>query len=795
MLQDLRFAIRSLSKSPRFSLIAILVLALGIGASTAMFSVVYHVRLRPLPYDGASRLVFLRETSIRRGGWSPTAPATYTDWRDQQHVFESIAAAEAWGATLTGRGRTEELPGLRVSPSLFSVLRTKPLLGRTLLPEDESAVVLSHRLWQRLFGGDTRAIGQSLTMNGARYQVVGVMPPAFRFPPFWALKTELWVPLTFSPLQAASRNGRSLRVFARLRDGVSLQQASAEMSTISERLAQAYPASLQDRGASVVPLAEIVVGDVGQTLWVLLGAVGFLLLIASANVANLLLGRANGRSRETAVRLALGASRWRLVRHLLAESAALSAAGCVLGVVFAWWLLNALTGSIAEASRFTLPRYQEISIGGGALLFSTGLTVLTAIAFGLVPALRSTRPVLHDALKQGTRGTSGGRGRLGSVLVASELAVSLMLLSGAALMVRSFARLGAVDAGFDPRNVLTMGIGAAHLEPAQRLQFYRRILDRAAAVPGVQLTSGVNHLPLAGDVWTFSFTVEGRPDPPPSETPGAIFRVAFPEYFRTMRIPILRGRDFTWFDGPGTERVVIVNQTMARRYWPDQDAVGKRIRQGSGWYTIVGVVKDSGQSDWGAATRNEFYFPQLQNPDNIQRYLTLVVRTAGDPLAPAAAIEAAVLSLDRDAPVSSIASMRQVVDRALWQPRFSTTLFTGFAALALLLAAIGVYGVISHDVSSRTQEIGIRMALGARPRAVLRPVLGRAVKLAAIGLMFGTAGALALSRYLKTLLYEVSPTDPMSLGGAALVFALVALAAAWFPARRATKVDPVTALR
>ena len=807
MLSDLRYAIRSLLKTPRFFLIAVVVLALGIGSNSAMFSVVYNVVLRPLAYPQPERLVFVQECSLRHGGTSPTAPGTYGEWRDQQHVFQSIAAAEVWGASLTGTARPEEVEGLKVSTSLLTVLRTAPLLGRSFLHEDAQTeagrvVLLSHGLWQRRFGGDRSIAGRAITLNGASYRVIGVMPQEFRFPPFWALKAELWVPLVFPPQRMHDHEGRSLRVFARLQDGVSLEQAAAEMSTIARRIEQAYPESNTDRGARVLPLNEVVLGQVRPALVVLLGAVAFLLLIACANVANLLLGRASGRQKEVALRLALGAGRWRLMRQLLVESALLSAAGGALGLLLAYWSVHLLSVSIAEASRFTLPRYQEIGMGAAVLLFTFAVSLATSILFGLAPALEFSRPDLHATLKDGGRGTSRlSRSPLRSLLVVGEVAISLMLLAGAGLMIRSFARLGAVDAGFDPHNVLTMRVvltgspRAATLE--RRNAFYRQVLDRVAAVPGVESVSGINHLPLAGDLWTFSFRVEGRPEPGPADVPKAAFRAVFPGYFHTMRIPLLGGRDFTTRDDAGAPRVVVINQSMARRYWPNEDAMGKRIRLDSNgpWFTVVGVVKDVEQADWGATAGSEFYFSQMQNPEDIQRYLTLVARTAGDPLAIAGAIQSQIWSLDRDLPIGDLASMQQVVDRAVWQPRFSTTLLGGFAGLALVLAAIGIYGVMSFDVNRRTQEIGIRMALGAKPGDVMRSVLGGGGKLAAIGTAIGMAGALALTRYLRTLLYEVSTTDPVALASAAALLGVVALAAVWLPARRATRVDPVVALR
>ncbi len=713
MFSDLRYAFRTLIKSPRFSIAAILALAIGIGANTAMFSVVYNVLLRPLPYPQPDRLVFVQENSLRRGNPSPTAPATFFDWRDQQHVFESIAAAEAWGASLTGSGQPEEIPALHASPALLDVLKVAPLVGRGFVTNDDKVVLLSYGLWQRRFGGDTSVVGRDLTLNGESYKVIGVMPRGFQFPPFWQEKAQLWAPLVFPPRRMDDRLGRSLRVFARLKPGVTIQQAGTEMSTIARRLEQEWPQFLEDRGAVVLPLGEVVVGSVRPALIVLLGAVAFLLLIACANVANLLLAHASGRQKEIALRIALGAARWRLVRQLLAESLLLSSAGAAISLLLSNWAVRALTASIPEASHFTLPRYQEIGIGAVVLLFTVAVSAVTGILFGLAPALQFSRPNLHATLKEGGRGSARQtRSGIGRILVVSEVAISLMLVAGAGLMVRSFARLGAVDAGFDPHHVLTMRVvaqGPSYDKVEQRHAFFRRVLDRVAAVPGVQSASGINHLPLAGDLWGFSFTVEGRPAPNVSNLPNAAFRVVYPGYFRTMGIPLLAGRDFSDHDDTRSLPVVAVNQSMARRYWPAESAIGKRIRLGGPdstdpWVTVTAVVKNVEQEKWGAEAGNEFYFPYLQNPKDIQHYLTVVVRTSGSAPALAGAIEKEVWALDRDAPISDVLSMEQVVDRAVWQPRFSTTLLAGFAALALVLAAVGIYGVISYAF----QHSGIR---------------------------------------------------------------------------------------
>jgi predicted permease len=785
LLSDFRYAFRSLAKSPRFTVVALLALAIGIGANTAMFSVAYNVLLKPLAYPHPEELVFIQESNNRSGTF-PTAPATYADWRDQQSVFQSMAAAEAWGASLTGSGRPEQLGGLRASASLLDVLGVQPMLGRGFLPEDTHAVLLSYRLWRRRFGGDPQILGKSINLNGESYSVTGVMPQGFQFPPFWQENAELWVPFIVPPARLHDRGGRSVRVFARLRD--------------ARRIELEYPKTNTDTGARVMPLDEVTVGKIRPALLVLLGAVGFLLLIACGNVANLLLARATGRQKEIALRVAIGASRWRIVRQLLAESAALSMAGTALGLLLAYWAVHALTGAIPEASRFTLPRYHEIGIGVPVLLFTVAVSAVTAMLFGLMPALQSSRPDLNAALKEAARGSSRQGGWLRNLLVVSEVAVSLVLLSGAGLMIRSFWNLSAVDSGFDPHNVLSMtvNVGASpYAAPQKRAQFFRETLDRVAAVPGVRTVSGINHLPLAGDQWGFGFLVEGQPIPAPGNQPSAVFRMTFPRYFETMRIPLEQGRDFTDRDDANAPRVAIINQTMARRYWPAIGAIGKRFRSSVNdpWVTVVGVVRDAEQRDWGSAADCEFYFPFPQDLADTQRYFTLVARTAGDPRALAESIEKAVWTIDPNVPIAEVQSMEQVVSRAVWQPRFSTTLLGGFAALALALAAIGIYGVISYGVGQRQREIGIRMALGARPGDVQRNVLGESAKLAAAGSAIGIAGALLLTRYLQTLLYQVSATDPAVIALAACALGVVALAAAWLPARRATSVDPAVALR
>ncbi len=780
---------------------AIVTLAIGAGANTAMFGVVYNVLLKPLAYPNPERLVFLQESDLRTGNAFPVAPATYADWAAQQHSFQSIASAEAWGASLTGMGRPEQLDALHVSPSLLEVLKTQPALGRGLRPEDDHVVLLSDGLWRRRFGGDPQVLGRSLTLNGESYQVAGVMPPGFQFPPFWQEKAQLWAPLVTPPGRLHDRAGRSLRIFARLKSGVSLEQARSEMTAIARRLEIAYPNTNADAGARVMPLDDAVVGKIRPALVALLGAVGFLLLIACANVANLLLARATARRKEIALRIAIGASRGRIVRQLLTESLALSLAGALCGLLVAYTAIHFLAASLPESSHFTLPRYQEIGIGAPVLLFTLAVATLTAILFGLAPALQFSRPDLSGALKDGGRGAPGGaRVSLRGVLVVAEVAISIVLLSGAGLMLTSLWKLSAIDSGFDPHNLLSMTVnatGSAYKPVEKRNTLFRAALDRVAAIPGVRVVSAINHLPLAGDQWTFPFLVEGQPLPKPEDIPGAIFRVVFPRYFETMRIRLVSGREFDEHDSASAPGVAVVNQAMARRFWPNIEPIGKRFRihVSDPWVTIVGVSRDSEQSDWGAPAANEYFFPYAQNPEDFQRYATFVVRTAGDPALLAPEIEKAVWSLDPDLPIAEVQTMDQVVNRAVWRPRFSATLLGGFAALALMLAGIGIYGVVSYGVSQRVREIGIRMALGARPADVLGGVLGEGATLAAAGSAIGIVGSLVLTRYLETLLYHVKSGDPRMLALSAATLAAIALVASWLPARRATRVDPASSLR
>jgi predicted permease len=814
LLQDLRYGARMLLKNPGFTLIAVLTLSLGIGANTAIFSVVNGVLLRPLNYREPERIVTLLQQ-----GRSPVSPANFLDFRTNGQSFEHMAAAEAWGGALTGNDRPEQLSGLRMGEGLFDMLGVPALLGRTLQAEDfqpgqTQVLVLSHKLWQRVFGGAADIVGKQVRLSGQSYTIVGVMPPQFQFPPFWSTRAEMWTPLDLRE-RANSRGGNSLRVFARLKPGVPLTQAQAEMEAMSKQLAAAYPEANTGLNIRVDPLNEKVVGNVRPALLILSVSVGMVLLIACANVACLLLARATARQKEVAIRGALGANRWRILRQMLTESALLSLGGAIGGGLLAVWGVEWLTGLLAgNSTSFSvrLPRMNEIQVDGAALLFTFMVALLTSLLFGLAPALAASKPDLNQVLKEGGRGNSSGPSRWREMLVVTELALSLVLLIGAGLLVNSFLKLQAVDPGFNQHNLLSATVslaGATQYVGPSREAFYQRLVEQLKTVPGVEAASAVNHLPLAGDVWGTNLVIENRPLPPAGQDEGATYRVCRPAYFQAMGVQLRAGREFTDRDTPDAPGVVIINETLAKRYWPSEDAIGKRLTfdnprdqaQPVRWLTVVGVVRDLKQGSWTAAPENEIYLPFQQDPGFYAgtaghlTSMTLVVRTSVAPQTLATAVRETVSALDRNLPVSSIVSMEQVVSDTLWQPRFNLQLIGLFAALALVLAAVGLYGVMSYSVTQRTHEVGLRMALGASRRDVIKLMVGQGMKLALTGIGLGLLAALALTRLMTTLLFGVNATDPLTFGGIALLLSLVALVACWIPARRATTVDPMIALR
>jgi predicted permease len=793
--QEIRHCLRSLGKSPGFTILAILALALGIGANTAIFSVVNGVLLRPLAYGDPDRLV-----TILHFGQDPVSPDDYLDWRKQSRSFQQMGAAQVWNAPLTGRDDAEVLSGMQVSPNIFSLLGVPAFRGRTFEAGDDQpghghVAVLSHRLWQRRFGGDPKIIGQQVILNGESYTVNGIMPESFHFAPFWATNADVWVPLLLDK-RLNDRGGRSLRIFARLRDGVPLEQAQADIDVICRRLEAEYPATNAGMTAQVVPLQEKVVSNIRPTLLVLLGTVGFVLLIACSNVANLMLVRANGRMKETAVRLALGSSRWRVIRQSLVESLLLSLAGAAMATVIASWGIRGLIASLPAES---LPRLNEVGIDKTVLAFTALIALLTGVVCGLAPALRAFRTDLQETLKSGGRGSTAGRSehRTRSLLVISEVALALMLLVGAGLMLRTFEQLEAVDPGFDPHHLLTLEVAAAgksYRTGPSRIRFFDQLRPRLEAVPGVESVSFINHLPISGDIWTLGIIIYGRPDPPPGQQPTAAYRVVQPGYFATMKIHMLEGRDFNSHDLRDTTPVAIVNEGLAKHHWPGEDAMGQRLRLGANWLTIVGVIKNVKQTDWTQNPDDEIYLPYAQS-DAQFGYMTLVMRAHGDPLALSTPVEEQVRALDKDVPIAHVQSMEQVIADKLWRGRLAMTLLGLFAAVAVTLAALGIYGAISYSVSQRTGEIGIRMALGADSGDVLRMVLRQGLLTVGIGVVVGLCGAWILTRTLGTMLYGVTATDPITFVAVPVLLTALSTVACCLPALRASKVDPVTALK
>jgi putative ABC transport system permease protein len=806
--QDLRHGLRSLLRTPGFTVVTVFVLALGIGANTAIFSVVDAVLLRPLAYRDSGRLV-----TILMNGDDPVSPANYNDWRDQSHSFAAMGAADYWSPNLTGVDSPEHIAGLKVTQSLLPMLGVDPLLGRLFVDgEDKEGadreVILSYRLWQRRFSADRNVLGKPIILDGNAYIIVGVMPQGFHFAPFWATRAELWVPNAFGA-RIHNRGGNSLRIFARLKDGVSLQQARAEIAGITQRLERQFPGT--NRNVLVTPLKEKVVGPIETPLLVLLAAVVFVLLITCANVAHMLLARATARHKEVALRAALGARPGRIIRQFLTESLLLGSLGGALGLGLAILAARALIAM----SPPNIPRVQSVAIDLRAALFLFSVTLFTSVGFGLAPALQASSVNVNDTLKEGGRGQSEGvgRNRLRSLLVISEFALALVLLIGAGLMIRTFSALQAVDAGFNPHHVLSMIVsvaGTKEADPARRAIFYRQLLERVRNLPGVQASGGINHLPLAGDQWGFGFVVEGRPKPRPGESPRAVYRMVMPGYFAAMRLPILRGRDITVADTVTAPDVVIINQRAASEYWPGEDPIGKRIsfdddKPTPRWVTIIGIAKDAKQDSWAATPLPEIYLAAFQNHDFLGdsgsevashiSYITLVARTAGDPAAAALAMKDAAWSLDRNLAISEVLTMDGVVADATAQPRFEMQLLSIFAAVALVLATVGIYGVISYSASRRTHEIGVRMSLGATRRDVLLLIVRQGMRLALVGSLTGIVGALLLSRLMRKLLYGVQPTDPATFVAVATGLAIVAILACYIPARRAMRINPMTALR
>jgi putative ABC transport system permease protein len=798
LLQDLRYAVRMLLKNLSFAVIAVIALALGIGANAAIFSVVNAVLLRPLPFEDPDNLVVIRETKLPQFPEFSVSPGNFLDWQKQNNVFERIAALNSTAFNLVGTGEPERLQGLRITDGFFAMLGAQPQMGRDFLPEEDqpgrnNVVILSHGLWQRRFGGDPDIINQTLTLSGNSYTVVGVMPQTFRY---GGSSTELFTPMAFTAQQAQQHGSHFLGAIGRLKPGVTLEQARSEMSAIADRLAEQYPDTNAGWNVKMTPMLDYAVGSIKPALLVLLGAVAFVLLIACANVANLLLARAAARQKEIAIRTALGAGRWRIVRQLLTESVLLSVIGGAAGLLLAVWGTDLLLALAPE----DLPRVKDVSLDGRVLAFTAGITLLTGLSFGLVPALHASRPNLNETLKDAGRGsTEGGRRQMiRSTLVVVEVAMALVLLVGAGLMIKSFLRLQNVDPGFNPNNALAVSISLPqkkYSDDDQRAGFYAELIEKVSALPGVQSVGASNVVPFTGNDYVLGFLIQGRPPYPRGEGPSTNYYAVSPGYFKAMGIPLIKGRYFTEQDRKDSLRVAIINETMAKKFFPDEDPIGKGIHVTNGpevYREIVGIVGDVKHYGLDQTTNVQTYEPYTQQPFS---FMTLVVRSAADPTSLGPAIRGEVLGIDKEQPVASIRPLDQLLAASIAQQRFSMLLLGIFASVAMVLAGVGLYGVMSYSVTQRTHEIGIRMALGAAQRDVLKLVVGHGMILTLVGVALGLVSAFALTRLMSTLLFGVSATDPVTFAAIPVAITAVALVACAVPARRAIKVDPMVALR
>jgi putative ABC transport system permease protein len=809
LLQDLRYSLRRLAKSPAFTAIVVLTLALGIGANTAIFSAVNAVLLRPLPYRESHRLVTIEHLYPSLDLEAPVSVPGFLDYKRKSRSFETMAVQTGWQANLTGVDEPVRMQGQRVTGEFFTTLQVPALLGRTLQPgEDapgrERVAVLSYDGWRRIFGGAPDIVGRSLSLNGESYEVVGVMPSGFR--DFFNRNAELWAPLVFQPDQMTDENRTSefLNLVARMRPGVPVEQAAGEMRTMAEQLKRDYTDNYPpDWSLLVTPLGVQATGNVRPALLVLLGAVGFVLLIACANVANLLLARAATRSKEIAVRTALGATRERLLRQLLTESLLVSLAGGAVGLLLAYAGVRAL----GAADVGNLPRADEIGIDGTVMLFTLFVSLLAGVLFGLAPAVHTAATDLHGALKEGGRGTTADRGShaLRRSLVVTEVALALTLLTGAGLLLKSFARLQQVDPGFDPGNLLTFNLSLPEIRyPNDTAQtaFFDQVLPAIAGVPGVVGVGGTSVMPFGGSWATGSFDIEGYQPPENQPGPWGDIRVVSPGFFEALRIPLLRGRYLTDEDRGGTREVAVIDQEFVRRYWPTENPIGKRFTFGppdgvtdttqNRWIEVVGVVGHAAHEGLDADPRIQLYLSYRQTA---LPFMALAVRTQGDPERYVNLVREAVRSVDPDQPISNIAPMDELLSRSVGQRRLSVMLLSLFSGIALVLASVGIYGVMSYSVTQRSRELGVRIALGADRAEVLRLVLRQGMGLAVAGIGIGLAAALALTRLIESQLYGITATDPATFVLVAAVLASTALLANLIPAIRATRLDPARVLR
>jgi predicted permease len=805
LLQDIRRGVRRLRKSPGFTAIAILTLALGIGASTSIFSVVNAVLLGHLPYRDPSRLAMIWGTNARRGvNKTPVSAGDYAEWKQKNTVFQDIASSYDNQVTLTGAGNPQFLFGYNFSANYFSILGVSPQLGRTFTAEEDrpgapKVVVLSDKLWRGTFLADPGILGKTITLDGEPYRVVGVMPRTFDFVP----GTQLWMPIALPDSALNDYQHPFIRVMGRLKPGVSVEQAQDQMTALALQIAAEHPSTDTGNGVTITPLRSQLAGDIQTPLLVLSGAVGFVLLIACANVASLLLARATARHKEIAACAALGASRARLLRQFLTESLLLSLAGGALGMALALWctkfLVSIFPNDIANVS---IPRVESIPINLPVLFFALAATLITGLLFGVAPAMQSARANAADVLKESSRGASPGSrsARLRRILVVAEIALSLVLLAGAGLLIESFERVVHANLGFEPDHVLGVeGFLAANRYPAnqpdKQRAFVRNVLDRMKSLPGVLSVGAANTLPLTGFWGEADFLVEGRPLPKPGETPNADNRFITPGYFSTLRVPLLTGRDFNAADRDGSRRVAIVDQTLANRYLGGS-ALGKRLNLGTPekpeWWEVVGEVENIKAFGLEHADLPTLYRPLEQHPWPL---IAFAIRTNGDPAALLHSSEQAVWDVDQDQPIFRALPLSTLAAQSVALRRVSTLLLAGFAGLALVLAGVGIYGVMAYSVARRTHEIGTRMALGAQPNDVLRLVLGEGARLTVAGIITGVLAALVLTRFMASFLFGISASDPLTFAGVAILLAFIALAACYIPARKAMHTDPIVALK
>ena len=800
--KDIRYGFRMMRKSPAFTAVALLTLALGIGANTAIFSVVNAIVFRPLPYSAPDRLVGIWTRDLKKPGTQyPVALPIFRDWQQQSQMFTGITAYAFNRFHVSGAEGPDETRGVFATADFFEVMGVRPILGRTLQPADEGehVIVLGDALWRRRYNADRNVLGKTIDLNADTFTIIGVMPPSFRFP---TPDIELWS--SMAPIYTVTGKGslgdwvnnrslRGYRIVGRMKDGVSLDQAQAEMNTIAERLARAYPDSEAGTGAILVSLREQMVGAYKSALLVLLGTVGFILLIACLNVANLMMARTTARDREIAIRRAMGASQRRLIRQMLTESILLATLGGAIGLFVAVWGVDVLL-------RFTpkeIPRLEGVRVDPLALFFTLGISLLTGLFFGLAPAWHARKLSLNESLREGGRGIAGVARvkRVRSLLVISEIALAVVLLIGSGLMLKSFARLTSVDPGFNADRLLTMAVAlqfARYQDPVKQVSFFDQALERIRSLPGVIAAGACTSLPPTSIQQGSGFTIEGRPADRSGPPPSALYMLATPGYLEALGVPLVRGRTINAGDTAQAPGAVVINQTLAQRFFPGEDPVGHRMTVDGVLRTVVGIVGDAKYQGLGTEAGPQVYVPYAQSPFPGMR---IIVRTSVEPKSLAGAVRSQIQSIDAEEGPTRIAAMTELISQSVAQPRFNTLLIGLFGTLAFLLAAIGIYGVISYDVAQRTNEIGIRMALGAQRWDVLRLIVRQGFVLTLAGLFAGIAGAFGLTRFLNQLLFDVKPTDPAIYVAVAGLLVLVAVAASLVPARRATKVDPLVALR